>query len=70
MGAGTWGDHHWTDSLVRGVPGSTTIRYEGPGHVLYLSGNRCAIKHATRYLTDLRLPPAGTVCLPDQEPGR
>ncbi|MET8335567.1 alpha/beta hydrolase [Streptosporangium canum] len=70
LGAGTWGDHHWTDSLVRGVPGSTTIRYEGPGHVLYLSGNRCAIKHATRYLTDLKLPPAGTVCLPDQEPGR
>ncbi|MEV4246887.1 alpha/beta hydrolase [Streptosporangium canum] len=51
------------------APGRRDV-YEGPGHVLYLSGNRCAIKPATRYLTDLKLPPAGTVCLPDQEPGR
>ncbi|MBE3012971.1 alpha/beta fold hydrolase [Microbispora sp. NEAU-D428] len=64
LGAGTWGDFAWTDSLVRRVPGSATIQYEGPGHVLYLSGNRCAIGHATRYLTDLTLPPRGTVCLP------
>lgn len=66
LGAGTWGDFAWTDSLVRWIPGSTTIRYEGPGHVLYLSGDRCAIGHATRYLTDLTLPPPGTVCLPGE----
>ncbi|MGI5158232.1 alpha/beta fold hydrolase [Microbispora sp. CA-102843] len=64
LGAGAWGDFAWTDSLVRRVPGSATVQYEGPGHVLYLSGNRCAIGHATRYLTDLTPPPPGTVCLP------
>ncbi|MFI7040893.1 alpha/beta fold hydrolase [Microbispora rosea] len=64
LGAGTWSDYTLTDSLVRRVPGSVTVRYDGPGHVLYLSGNRCAIGHATRYLTDLTLPPPGTVCLP------
>ncbi|MFE3453261.1 alpha/beta fold hydrolase [Nonomuraea sp. NPDC059194] len=66
LGAGTWVDYAWTESLVRRVPGSATIRYGGLGHVLYLSGNRCAIGHATRYLTDLTLPPGGTVCLPEE----
>ncbi|WP_419197662.1 alpha/beta hydrolase [Microbispora hainanensis] len=40
------------------------VRYDGPGHGLYLSGNRCAIGHATRYLRNLTLPPPGTVCRP------
>ncbi|MGW5265259.1 alpha/beta fold hydrolase [Microbispora sp. NPDC004025] len=64
LGAGTWSDFSITDSLVRRIPGSATVRYDGPGHVLYLSGDRCAIGHATRYLTDLTVPPPGTVCLP------
>ncbi|TDD13624.1 alpha/beta fold hydrolase [Nonomuraea diastatica] len=70
LGAGTWTDHPLTDSLVRRVPGSTTIRYEGPGHVLYMSGDRCTIGHATRYLVDLTLPPPGTVCRPGQKENR
>ncbi|GGO10289.1 protease [Microbispora rosea subsp. aerata] len=69
LGAGTWSDFALTDSLVRRVPGSATIRYDGPGHVLYLSGDRCAIGHATRYLTDLTVPPPGTVCRPGDRPG-
>jgi pimeloyl-ACP methyl ester carboxylesterase len=66
LGAGTWTDYSQTERLLRRVPGSTVIQYEGPGHVLYLSGNHCAIEHATRYITDLKLPPPGTVCLPPQ----
>ncbi|WP_442945814.1 alpha/beta hydrolase [Nonomuraea sp. LPB2021202275-12-8] len=38
------------------VPGSSAIRYDGPGHGLYLTGKACVIAHADRYLTDLRLP--------------
>jgi len=71
LGAGTWGDHDMTASLVNRVPGSTTIQYDGPGHVLYLPGNggpasRCVIGHLTRYLVDLRLPAPGTVCRPGE----
>ncbi|GII90415.1 alpha/beta fold hydrolase [Sinosporangium siamense] len=66
LGLGTWGDYGITDSLVRLVPGSTTVRYDGPGHVMYAGGDPCAIAHATRYLTDLTLPPQGTVCHPPQ----
>nr|WP_157554471.1 alpha/beta fold hydrolase [Herbidospora sakaeratensis] len=63
LGAGsTWGDHVWTESLIGRVPGSVTVAYDGPGHALYLSGKRCPIRHATAYLTDLTLPPPGTVC--------
>jgi hypothetical protein len=44
------------------IPGSVTVGYDGPGHVMYLSGKKCPIEHATRYLTTLRLPRPGTVC--------
>ncbi|MEO3804475.1 ATP-binding cassette domain-containing protein [Nonomuraea sp. B1E8] len=64
LGAGTWTDHADVATAAAGVPGSATIRYEGPGHALYLSGNQCTISHANRYLTYLRLPPAGTTCAP------
>ncbi|NAS26414.1 alpha/beta fold hydrolase [Herbidospora sp. NEAU-GS84] len=63
LGAGsTWGDHVWTESLTGRIPGSVTVAYDGPGHALYLSGKACPIRHATSYLTHLRLPPPGTVC--------
>ncbi|WP_061293074.1 alpha/beta fold hydrolase [Herbidospora cretacea] len=63
LGAGSaWGDYAWTESFTRMVPGSVTVRYDGPGHVLYLSGKQCPIRHTTAYLTDLTLPPAGTTC--------
>ncbi|MEU4328559.1 alpha/beta hydrolase [Nonomuraea dietziae] len=42
--------------------GAVTVGYDGPGHVMYLSGKKCPIEHATRYLTTLRLPGPGTVC--------
>ncbi|MGW5489675.1 alpha/beta fold hydrolase [Streptosporangium sandarakinum] len=63
LGAGsTWGDYAWTESFTRLVPGSVTVAYDGPGHVLYLSGKKCPIRYATRYLTDLTPPAPGTVC--------
>ncbi|MCG5212315.1 alpha/beta fold hydrolase [Streptosporangium soli] len=64
LGAGTWTDHAETAALVIGVPGSSTVRYNGSGHGLYLSGNLCTISHANRYFTSLRLPPRGTTCEP------
>ncbi|WP_053174592.1 alpha/beta fold hydrolase [Nonomuraea sp. SBT364] len=62
LGAGTWTDYADTADLALRVPGSSTVRYDGPGHGLYLTGNACVIAHADRYLTDLTLPPPGTVC--------
>ncbi|WP_246147626.1 alpha/beta fold hydrolase [Nonomuraea turkmeniaca] len=64
LGAGTWTDYDDTADLVRRVPGSATVRYDGHGHGLYLTGNGCVIAHANAYLTDLRLPPPGTTCRP------
>ncbi|NUT42009.1 MAG: alpha/beta fold hydrolase [Thermoactinospora sp.] len=62
LGAGTWTDHDDTADIVRRVPGSSTVRFDGPGHGLYLTGNACVIGYADAYLEDLRLPPRGTVC--------
>lgn len=46
------------------MPGPVTVRFDGPGHGLYLTGDACTIAHANAYLTDLRLPPPGTTCRP------
>ncbi|TYB70089.1 alpha/beta hydrolase [Nonomuraea sp. PA05] len=63
LGAGTLeGDFPWTEMFTRMVPGSVSLGYDGPGHVLYLSGKKCPIAYATAYLTELRLPAPGTVC--------
>lgn len=64
LGAGTWTDHADVANIVKAVPGSSTVRYNGHGHGLYLSGNQCTISYANRYLTYLRLPPPGTACEP------
>ncbi|MFI7703300.1 alpha/beta hydrolase [Nonomuraea sp. NPDC049480] len=67
IGSGSWSDHAMTDQLVRQVPGSVTIRYEGFGHALYISGaSRCVADHVVSYFEDLRLPPSGTVCRPGE----
>ncbi|MEV0829363.1 alpha/beta fold hydrolase [Nonomuraea rubra] len=63
LGAGsTWNDYAITESFTRMIPGSVTVAYEGPGHVAYLSGRKCPIRHATAYLTRLTLPEPGTTC--------
>ncbi|MGW3350504.1 alpha/beta fold hydrolase [Nonomuraea rubra] len=63
LGAGSLeGDFTSTERFIRMVPGSVTVGYDGPGHALYLSGKKCPIAHATAYLTELKLPAAGTVC--------
>jgi pimeloyl-ACP methyl ester carboxylesterase len=64
LGAGTWTDHADTAAVVAPVPGSGTVRYDGPGHGLYLGGDACTIAHADRYLVFRRLPPPATVCRP------
>ncbi|MEU4231813.1 alpha/beta fold hydrolase [Nonomuraea sp. NPDC026600] len=64
LGAGTWTDHADVADTVSRVPGSSTVRYNGSGHGLYLTGNQCAISYANRYLMFLRLPAKGTVCEP------
>ncbi|MEV0050106.1 alpha/beta hydrolase [Saccharopolyspora shandongensis] len=64
LGAGTWIEHESTANVVLAVPGSATVRYNGFGHGLYLTGNACTIAHANRYLAFLRLPPPGTACEP------
>ncbi|MCO1654870.1 alpha/beta fold hydrolase [Pseudonocardia humida] len=62
LGLGTWTDFPGTERAVRQVPGSVAVRHDGPGHVLYRTGNACAIEVADRYLTDLELPEPGTTC--------
>jgi pimeloyl-ACP methyl ester carboxylesterase len=65
LGSGTWSDYDQTHQFVRQVPGSSTIRYKGFGHVLYISGQSpCVAGHVVRYFEHLRLPPQGTVCRP------
>ncbi|NUR87367.1 MAG: hypothetical protein HOY71_25080 [Nonomuraea sp.] len=62
LGAGAWGESDAVTRVLTQVPGSATIRHEGPGHTLYLS-NACARAHIDRYLTEARLPePSETTC--------
>ncbi|MER6947597.1 alpha/beta fold hydrolase [Nonomuraea sp. NPDC000554] len=63
LGVGSWTDHDVVADIIRHVPGSSSVRYEGHGHMLYIYGNSgCATAHVNRYLTSLRLPPPGTTC--------
>ncbi|WP_214327044.1 alpha/beta fold hydrolase [Nonomuraea sediminis] len=61
LGAGNWGESDAVERVLSQVPGSVTVRHEGPGHTLYLS-NTCARAHIDRYLTEAVLPPRGTAC--------
>lgn len=61
LGGGHWNEFDATSRAVRQVPGSGSIRNEGPGHVLYF-GNECARAHIDRYLTDRVVPSRGTRC--------
>ncbi|MEN3535211.1 alpha/beta fold hydrolase [Microbispora sp. ZYX-F-249] len=61
------GDYETTRRLLRHVPGSVTIHYDGPGHVSYLNGTAggaCVVGHLVRYIENLRLPPPTAVCRP------
>ncbi|MFI6387196.1 alpha/beta fold hydrolase [Nonomuraea sp. NPDC050540] len=63
LGAGSMhGDLVGTESFTRMVRGSVSVIYEGHGHALYLMGKKCPIRHATAYLTELKLPAPGTTC--------
>ncbi|MER5646005.1 alpha/beta fold hydrolase [Streptosporangium sp. NPDC002524] len=61
LGAGAWGESDAVQRVLRQVPGSVTVRHEGPGHTLH-GFNPCARAHIDHYLTDRVLPPAGTKC--------
>ncbi|GAA3470020.1 alpha/beta fold hydrolase [Nonomuraea roseola] len=63
LAVGSWTDYEATANIVRHVPGSSGVRYEGHGHTLYVYGNSgCVVAHVNRYFTSLRLPPQGTTC--------
>jgi pimeloyl-ACP methyl ester carboxylesterase len=63
LAVGSWTDYESTANIVRHVPGSSGVRYDGHGHMLYIYGNSgCVTAHVNRYLTTLRLPPQGTTC--------
>lgn len=66
LGAGTLVDVDGAAEMVRSVPGSATVRFEGVGHGLYLSGDPCTTAHANRYLVFGRMPPPGTTCRPPE----
>jgi pimeloyl-ACP methyl ester carboxylesterase len=61
LGAGAWLESDTVARVLRRVPGSVTIRHDGPGHTLY-AANACARGHIDRYLTDATLPPRDTTC--------
>ncbi|WP_153278757.1 hypothetical protein [Saccharothrix syringae] len=48
------------------VPGSRTVRCDGPGHGLFAAMADpcvpCVIEHAGRYVTTRELPPVNTTC--------
>ena len=56
------------DEYAHQLPGSRTLYYDGPGHVLYGLGKKCVIEHFDRYFTQLTLPPAGTHCPEEKAP--
>ncbi|WP_052422553.1 alpha/beta hydrolase [Nonomuraea candida] len=63
LGAGTWQDYGSTRRVVEQVPGSRTIRHDGPGHNLFgAMADPCVIGHVSAYVTERRLPPRGTTC--------
>ncbi|MEV0200198.1 alpha/beta hydrolase [Nonomuraea sp. NPDC050691] len=64
LGVGSRTDFGLAEDIVRRVPGSSAVPYEGDGHALYNSGVSCVIAHVNRYLVSLRLPAPGTVCRP------
>ncbi|MEU6997776.1 alpha/beta hydrolase [Nonomuraea sp. NPDC046570] len=61
LGAGAWGESDAVQRVLEQVPGSATVRHEGPGHTLY-GFNICARDHIDRYFTDRVLPAARTTC--------
>nr|SBO90546.1 proteinase (secreted protein) [Nonomuraea gerenzanensis] len=63
LGAGTWQDFASTARVVRQVPGSRTIAFDGPGHNLFAAmANECVIGHVSTYVTTGRLPARDTTC--------
>lgn len=63
LGAGTWLDFAPTARVLRQVPGSRSITFDGPGHNLFAAmANPCVIDHVSRYVTTGALPPRGATC--------
>jgi pimeloyl-ACP methyl ester carboxylesterase len=55
-------------SVSKILPGSRLLTVNGWGHVAAVTGSECADRHAAAYLLTGVLPPAGTVCPPDEVP--
>ena len=54
----------WAESLTRQLEGSVLLTFDGDGHTAFLTRNSCVRDVVTRYLVNLKLPGAGTVCRP------
>jgi pimeloyl-ACP methyl ester carboxylesterase len=54
----------WAESVHRRLPGSVLVRWDGDGHAALPMHNRCAMRAAVAYLTDLTRP-AATTCPAD-----
>jgi hypothetical protein len=50
LGVGSWTDHDNVASIIRHVPGSSSVKYEGHGHMMYIYGNTgCVTAHVNRW---------------------
>jgi pimeloyl-ACP methyl ester carboxylesterase len=52
----------WAQSLAHQLQSGNLLVHRGEGHTAYGRGNACIDDAVTKYLTDLTVPPAGTVC--------
>jgi pimeloyl-ACP methyl ester carboxylesterase len=50
------------------LPGSRLLTLDGSAHPASFVSNACLTAHITSYLVDQKLPDAGAVCRPDQQP--
>jgi pimeloyl-ACP methyl ester carboxylesterase len=52
----------WAQSLAHQLQSGHLLVYRGEGHTAYGHSNNCIDDAVTKYLTDLTVPPDGTVC--------
>ncbi|MEO3874518.1 alpha/beta hydrolase [Nonomuraea sp. B12E4] len=54
--------YKWAPELTRQLKTGVLVTYEGEGHGAYLSGNACVRSTVDAYLTEGKVPAAGTTC--------
>lgn len=61
-------DYAQATTAAAAMPGARLLTVDGPGHPASFIPNTCLQDAESAYLIDGRLPPAGTVCVPDNAP--